>query len=446
MRRNLTNATYGVVDYISYPLGMLVAAPVVLRQIGNAEYGLWMVSTAIVSAGGIVASGFCDAAIQRTAKLRGTAQPQRVARTVRSLLAINLSLGCAVALLIWIFAPTAARHLAISPLMSVSECIVCLRIAAVLTLVRALEAVAVSIQRAFEEYRGTVQISTTVRLLTLGFAAILVSVCGGRAPSIMMATATTLTAGTILQFRNLRKFVSAPLWPSFRSRETRTLLGTGLFLWFQASGSVLFRQFDRILLGVSLGAVAVAPYSLSIQFAEPLFGLTASGLSFFFPYLSGRSSALSTPELRRTVFKAILCNLLMVGAGAGVLLLLGNRLLQLWAGRSIAHSAAPILPFIIVGAALSGLSVTGVYAAQALGLFRVTACISLGSRAALLLLMFYLLRRGGVYGLAAARLLYGAAALLVYVPLLRRLNSATRAANAITSLTLGPEIQRGAQP
>ena len=101
MRRNLSNATYGVVDYISYPLGMLIAAPVVLRQIGNAEYGLWMVSTAMVSAGGIIASGFCDAAIQRTAKFRGTAQPRSIRRTVRSLLAINLSLGCAVAFLIW---------------------------------------------------------------------------------------------------------------------------------------------------------------------------------------------------------------------------------------------------------------------------------------------------------------------------------------------------------
>jgi O-antigen/teichoic acid export membrane protein len=446
MTKNLSNATYGVIDYISYPLGMLVAAPIVLRQIGSAEYGLWMVSTAIVSAGGIIASGFCDAAIQRTAKFRGTAQIRPIARTVRSLLAINFSLGFVVALVIWILAPAAARHLAISPLISVRECIVCVRIAAVLTLVRAIEAVAVSIQRAFEDYRGTVQISTAVRLLTLGFAAILVSLYGGRTPSIMIATAALLTAGTILQFRNLRRFVSAPAWPAFISRETRTLLRSGLFLWIQAFGSVLFRQFDRILLGVSLGAAAVASYSLSIQLAEPLFGLTASGLSFFFPYLSARSSSLSAPALRSTVFKALLCNLLMVGAGAGVLLLFGNRLLQLWAGRSVAHSAASILPLIIVGAALSGLSVTGVYAAQALGLFRVTACINLGSRAALLLLMFYLLRHGGVHGLAVARLLYGAAALLVYLPLLRRLSPPMMATNATTSLTLGPEIQRGVQP
>jgi O-antigen/teichoic acid export membrane protein len=444
MRRHISNATYGVVDYVSYPLGMLIAAPIVLHKIGAAEYGLWMVSTAIVSAGGIIASGFCDAAIQRTAQLRGAAEPQEIARTVRSLLAINLCLGCIAALIIWASAPMAARHLALSPLISPQECIACLRIAAVLTLVRALEAVPVSIQRAFEDYRGTVQISTAVRLLTLGFA-IIVSVSGGRSPSIMRVTAALLAAGTLLQFRKLRRFVSPPLWPSFRGHETSTLLRVGFFVWIQALGSVIFRQFDRILLGVSLGAEAVAPYSLCIQLSEPLFGLTASGLSFLFPYLSGRSSTLSPDVLRHTVIKAFLCNLLFVGTGAGLLLVTGNRLLQLWAGRFVAHSAASILPFIIIGSALSGLSVTGTYAAQALGLFRAVAFINLGSRAALLLLMFRLLHHGGVHGLAVARMLYGFATLLVYLPRLRQFTGHSMTSRFTRSLGLGPGIERGVQ-
>jgi O-antigen/teichoic acid export membrane protein len=446
MRRHISNATYGVLDYVSYPLGMLVAAPIVLHQIGAAEYGLWMVSTAIVSAGGIIASGFCDAAIQRTAQFRGSVQPRRIAKTVRSLLAINVLLGCAGALVIWILAPAAARHLATSPRISVHECIVCCRIAAVLILIRSLEAVPVSIQRAFEDYRGTVQISAAVRLLTLGAAAIVVCACGGRAISIMLVTAALLATGTVLQFRNLSRFVSASLWPTFRTEETRTLLQVGLFVWVQALGSVLFRQFDRVLLGVSLGAGAVAAYSLCIQLAEPLFGLTASGLSFFFPYLSGRSSTLSPHALRQTILKALLCNFLLVTAGAGFLLIFGNRLLQLWAGRSIAHRGGPILPLIIIASALSGLSVTGVYAAQGLGLFRTIACVNLGNRAALFLLMLHLLRTGGVHGLAVARVLYGAAALLVYVPLLRRFNPWTTTAKVITSLPLPAEMERGVQP
>ena len=61
MRRHITNAAYGVFDYASFPLGMLLVAPIILHKIGAAEYGLWMVATAVISAGGIIASGFCDA-------------------------------------------------------------------------------------------------------------------------------------------------------------------------------------------------------------------------------------------------------------------------------------------------------------------------------------------------------------------------------------------------
>ena len=71
MRRHLTNAAYGVLDYASYPFGMLLVAPIVLHKLGASEYGLWMIATALISAGGIIASGFCDANIQRVARLRG---------------------------------------------------------------------------------------------------------------------------------------------------------------------------------------------------------------------------------------------------------------------------------------------------------------------------------------------------------------------------------------
>jgi O-antigen/teichoic acid export membrane protein len=212
----------------------------------------------------------------------------------------------------------------------------------------------------------------------------------------------------------------------FQPKETRVLLGLGVFVWLQALGGVVFGQFDRILLGISLGALAVAPYALCVQFAQPIFGLTASGLNFLFPYLSGRASTISNAELKRTLLMAFICNLLMVACGAGILLLLGNHLIRIWAGPAIAQSAVKILPPIVLGSALMGLGVTGTYAMQALGLFRTVAFISLGGRTTMLVLMIYLLRHDGLSGLALSRLCYGSVALLVYVPLLRRLSAGRR--------------------
>jgi len=433
-----------VLDYASYPLGMLVVAPVVLRNAGAGEYGLWMVATAVVSAGGIIASGFSDVGTQRVARLRGENKPMAMIEAVRTTLAINLALGLVIALVASVAAPYAARHIAASRLTSERECLICLRIASVMILMRAIEAVSVAAQRAFEEYRGTVQISTTIRLLTLGSAGIL-ALLGRRTESIMIATAVLFAVGTWLQFRHLGKFLDTTLlWPMFEVEETRNLLGKGIFVWFQALGSVLFRQLDRILLGISLGAGAVAPYSVSIQFAEPLFGLTASGLSFFFPYLSGRVTTLSSAALRRTVLKVFLCNLLLVAGAGGILLLFGKPFLRIWAGPAVAYSAAKILPLIVVGSALSGLSVTGIYTMQALGMFRIIAYISLASRGGLLLMMFSLLHHRGLQGLAIARVCSGVAALFVYLPLIRQLGFFRKSNNSIPSGPIATEPQGGA--
>src|SRR5580704_19653384 len=112
MRKHLTNATYGVLDYASYPVAMLLVAPIVLRKLGASEYGLWIVCASVISAGGILASGFCDAAMQRIARLRGKEKIGTAAGTVRTLLTINLTLGTLLAVLVWFAAPFAASHMA----------------------------------------------------------------------------------------------------------------------------------------------------------------------------------------------------------------------------------------------------------------------------------------------------------------------------------------------
>jgi O-antigen/teichoic acid export membrane protein len=242
----------------------------------------------------------------------------------------------------------------------------------------------------------------------------------------MVLTLLFLIAGTFVQFISLRRWVE-PRWvvPGV-SQEVHALLSSGVFVWIQAVSSVLFRQFDRILLGLSMGAAVVAPYSLSIQISEPLFGLTASSLSFFFPYLAGRAARLSPKTLRATVGKAFVLNLILISAGVALLLGFGQTIMRVWAGPAIAHSSREILPVIVMGSALSGLSVVGTYGAQALGMFRVVAFISILSRCALLMLMLFLLHHRGLFGLAVARLCYGAASLSVYLPLTRRVSVLNR--------------------
>ena len=153
MRAHLANAGYGLLDYAAYPIGMLLVAPIVLHNMGAAQYGIWAIVTAIVSTGSIIASGFGDANIQHVSSQRGLGQHDHLLRTVRCMIGINLVLGTALALLAWTLAPLAARH--IVPSMDPSlqqDCLWSLRIASLLLWVRTMESVCISTQRAFQRY------------------------------------------------------------------------------------------------------------------------------------------------------------------------------------------------------------------------------------------------------------------------------------------------------
>ena len=417
---HLVNATYGLLDYAAYPVGMLLVAPTILRHSGTPQYGVWTFTTAAVSMGSIIASGFGDANIQHVASRRGLGRHDELLRAVRSMIGINLVLGTMLAVLAWSLASYASRHLAPSDPALERDCLWSLRIASVLIWIRTQESVCISTQRAFERYGAAVRISIVGRLLSLGAAATLAQFHQG--VTGMAAAAAVLTSlGTWLQYGRLKRLLEATsLRPAFDGDAVKALVGFGAFSWLQAVAGVVFGQADRLLLGVSLGAVTVTSYALCVQLAQPLYGFAAAGLHFLFPYLAGRSDSRSTAPLRKAVLSAFAVNLCFVGLSAGALLRFGPYILHAWAGVAVAQSSAAIFPVIVWSSALLGLNVTGTYTLFALGRVQIVTWLNLVGGAAMLALMFCLLPRFGVYGLAVARLCYGSVTVLVYLPLVLR--------------------------
>lgn len=424
MRAHLSNAAYGVLDYAAYPIAMLISAPTLLKHLGVAQYGIWIVTTAALNTGGIIASGFGDANIQYIASARSYGDADLLQRAVRSMLGINLLLGGALALISWMLVPFAVGHLVGSAAGLEAACLLGLRIASVLMLVRAIESVCVSTQRAFERYGAAIRISLFARVITVA-AAVVLSIRGFGVAGIMEATACFMVLGTVAQLIRLQQYLgAASLLPSFDRRATTALFQFGAFSWLLAVSSVIFTQADRLLLGVSLGATTVTAYALCVQMAQPIYGIASSGLHFLFPYLSARNAVSQPAAIKKAILAAFSVNFLIVAMGTGVLLLFGQAALYAWVGQSVAQSAAGILAPIVWSFALLGLSVTGYYSLLALGHIHMVTALNLTGGLAMLLLMACLLPLQGVHGIAMARLCYGLIALLMYVPLARALGGA----------------------
>lgn len=421
MKTHLANAAYGILDYAAYPIGTLVVAPIALRNLGVAQYGVWMFANAALSTGSIIASGFGDANIHYVSMRRGSGDALGLLRAVRSTMGIHIALGVAMALIACMLSPFAAVHVASSDPQLQTACLWSLRIASALILVRAIETVCVSTQRAYGRYGAAIGYSMLARLLALA-AVVVLPGARHNVVGVMIAAAAFIVCGLGLQLLQLKRLLGThALWPSFDRDATRALFGFGIFSWVQAVSGVFFGQADRLITGVALGAATVASYTLCAQLAQPVYGFAAAGLHFLFPHISARGAGDSLAPLRRSILLAFTANLLMVAVGAIALFLFGARFLEMWSGPAVAHAGKPILPLLVASTALQGLSVTGAYTLLALGRVRTVTFLNLAGGVAMLLIAPLLLSRFGATGMAIARLCYGPFTLLVYVPLVAML-------------------------
>lgn len=419
MKADGANAIYGILDYLAYPVGMLLAAPFALRALGAGQYGIWMMAVSAVSTGAIIASGFGDANIRYVAMHRAKGSDEQLLRAVRGTMGIHLLLGSAMAVLGWLLAPAATQRIVASIPSLYPECLWSLRIAALLMLVRAVESVCVSTQRAFQRYGEAVRISVIARLLCLLSAAVLPFVTH-RATSVLIATALLSAVSVVLQLLRLGTLLNTSnLLPAFNRDATKDLMHFGVFSWIQSVSGLLFGQVDRLVVGVALGAVAVSSYALCVQLAQPIYGLAASGLHFLFPRVAAEQALGNRRAIRSSVVLAFLSNLILVAAGTAFLLIFGKPILHLWGGEPMSRAGGIVLVPIVWSTALSGLAVSGCYSMLALGRAGLVTTLTLIGGAAMSLSMPWLLHHHGIFGVACSRLFFGPVTLVIYLPLMQ---------------------------
>lgn len=416
---NWANALYGVVDYLVLPVGMLLVAPFLLRHLGPAQYGVWVLAGAAVTSGGIVSGSFGDAAIKYVGDCRGRGDGPGVVRIVRNMISINLVLSGGLAIALWCLAPYATRHIVKSDRDLQAICVQSLRIGSGLLLVRSIESVFVSTLRAFETYGSTVRISVCSRVAILIFAVALTR-SGRDVVWIMIATLFVSTCAMLAQAVALRTKIGrfSPM-PSWQRSTLSGIVGFGTFSWLQAVAGVVFSHADRFFVGFFMGAPAVAYYSLCVQAAQPVHGLVSSGLHFLFPHLSTRLPNASLAEIRRKITVAFGINAGLIAAIAVPLVVLGGHIISAWIGPAFAWQPPLIFPTIVCGFAFLGMNVTAHYALLAVGQVKIVTYLNLSAGIVMLLGMAILIPRYGLQGAASARLVYGPISCLTYLYLYR---------------------------
>jgi O-antigen/teichoic acid export membrane protein len=420
-RSTLRNGAFGIAEYVSQPLGLLLAAPYLLRHLGAAQFGVWVLASAAVNSGNILSSGFGDAAVKYVSMYRGRGDMAGVARVVRGMLSINLALSGSLAAVLWAVSPHVAEHVPHLDAGMRAACTASFRIGSLLLVVRSLDGVFANTMRAFERYSAPVRISVAFRIGTLVAAVVLVA-RGFGVVEIMLATLSMAACAAVAQGIALRAVIGRfALAPSLHHETLRMIAGFGAFSWLQALSAAVLGQADRLMIGLFLGAPAVACYGLCAQAAQTIHGIVAAGFHVLFPHLSSRMEAEPLADLRRTVARALRMNVLLAIALAAPMALLSRPILTAWMGLEFARQGWPVLSILAIGFALFAMNVTAHYALLALGRVRLVTALNLAAGAAMLLLMLALTPRFGLVGTACARLVAGPITCALYLPLKRAL-------------------------
>lgn len=440
VREHLANSAFGAIDYIVYPAGMLLLAPAILHSLGIERFGIWSMANAVLMTGAVLASGFGDANIRSVAQARGAGNREEQVVFVRSALGIHIALGLVLAVAVCLAAPVITLLVVKARLDLAGDCLWSLRITAGLILLRALETVCVSTQRAFSRYGAAIRVSVIVRVASL-LLAWAVPYVNHTVTAVLALTLAANGVALCVQWAQLRRLLGGEwLAPRLQATAVKCLLGFGIFTWMQSTAALLTGQVDRLVAGVALGSSAIAVYTICVQLTQPIYGITAAGLHFLFPLVASETARGSHRNVLRLIAGALAANITFVALALFTILFFGKFLLRLWVGTSMAEAGAAILPAAAWGSALLALSVTGCYAFLAMGRPKAVAILNISGGLAMAGALALLTPRFGLTGIAVSRLAPGGITLLVYIPLISQLTKGLNPSASANQLPATEEV------
>ena len=393
----------------------LVTVPLYLREIGTARYGVLAIVWLILSYFGTFDLGLSRAAANRIAQLRHGAAAEREGVFWTACL-LNSAIGAVAGLGLYFAGAQLLKHWfpMSGPLYAEAT--------------RALPWMAVAVPIATVTAAFTGALEGLQRFSTVNVIQSVGTALFQAAPLV-----TAYTAGPQLQYVIpaaviARLVTAAPLFiavkkalpltgpPRLHAGYARQLFAYGSWVAITNIVGPILHVFDRFLVGIVLGASAVAYYVVPFQLVNRSQIVPGALSRALFPHLSVVDSA----EARKVSIDAIVTLAAVMTPLTVIGLLVIAPFLRLWVGSTFASHAAPVGEILLLGIWINGLAFVPFALLQARGRPDIVAKFHLLEVVPFLLLLWFALNRMGIIGAATAwtlRVTVDAALLFIAVDL-----------------------------
>lgn len=398
------NATLNFLGAATPAVANLIAVPVLVKNLGDADYGLLTLVLALVGYFSLLDISATQGTTRFIAEYDSLKQHKKTNQVISFGLGIYLIIGLTGMGLIYLTAPLLIKHVFDIPSNSMATALATLKLAAVAFLFAQLQSYLSSIPQAMQRWG----ISSSVESF-FGSAAPLLSMCvalldGGIEEVVLARLALSIFNVLVLLICILR------LRPTFKLTKPAKLIRSRLlsfsaFSYLSTLAGVSYAYADRMILGILLGLSDITLYSIPTTLVNRLFGMTYRLGSVIYPAASQLAITGDKQGVRKIY---LLASRYMTAINSLLILMLivyGQDLLHLWVGPQFVTQGYPVLVIIAIGMLvdsmtnLPSLINNAVAHPRTTGLFAVArGLIGIGA-------LYYGTQKGGIIGTALAHLL-----------------------------------------
>lgn len=326
-----------ILSYINLGLGTIIPfiyTPIMLRILGQAEYGLFSLASSAVSYLSLLSFGFGSTIIRYISKYRAENDKE----SEEKVFGFFLVLYCVLALLVLICGVVIAYN--VEPIfnkgLTTNELNKMKILVMIMTFNSALSfpiSVYSSMVVAHEKYifRKLIDMFSTV----LAPIANLVALYLGYA-SVGMATAATIIQFVILPlnvFYCYRIINIKPIFAKLPKTLIKEMLGFSVFIFIGTLVDMLFWATDKVILGILVGSVAVAIYNVGSTFNTMVMNLSTSISGVFTPRVTGMVVKEASKEELNSIFIRIgRIQFIIIALIVSGFTVFGPSFIKLWAG------------------------------------------------------------------------------------------------------------------
>lgn len=420
MIKHFRNSIWSVAEGAGYPLLLLAATPIFLRNLGPADFGLWSLLTTITSVGMIVGVGTSAAIIKLVAEV-GQDGELDVTPIIQGSMAIAVIAGGLLAVVTTV-GISIASTLLLSKMGSPILVIATGTTAAILLWIEQFDTVFSSLLKGAERFGLAARLEIALKTLQiLSSIVVVIAFKDIFALYIMLVVAAILRLATKVR-------VVRHNWPTLVIRpsieSSYFVLVYSKWGWLQGGGSLFFSVADRLIVGATLGSVSLGYYSIATQLAAQLHGLIANAFSIIAPRISQQTAAgRLAARFRVDIVNLISLNFALAVIGAILFLTFGHWILLKWVGENVSTSVADFFPQLVLAYFLLSISIVPYYFLNGLGRMKFVAltCISGGSIA--LISALILIPSHGMSGAAISRCMYSIISFILFFPLISKWRS-----------------------